>query len=216
MTITKKQLTDKIFDILLKQPTQSGVITEARIGHMLNDSIDWFCSKASSFTASFFLKEATIVGVASNREITLPNDVAVIQNVKFKGTADTWTPLNYGEINEVPEGSNDGHMSGNIFYFMNNKIIIYPTPSIAYAVKIQYTAYPAELALDADLLSSEFNRCLINAIKWRTAYQCWCLLNDSNANAPWMNQVMEWQEMAIKHLQKRKSDFGVVQGYTDY
>jgi hypothetical protein len=183
---------------------------------MLNDTIDWYCSKSTAFTSTFFLKEATVNGTANNREIAIPSDVAVIQNVKFKGSSDTWTPLNYGEINDVPEGANDGHMSGNIYYFMNNKIIIYPTPSITYQVKIQYTAYPAELSLVTDLLSPEFNKCLINAIKWKTAHTCWCLLNDSNANPPWMSQVAEWHEMAMKHLQKRKADFGVVQNYTDY
>lgn len=217
MSITMQQLTNAVFDILLKQPTQSGVITETRIKNMLNDAIDYYCSKSSIFTATFFLKEVEINGIANNREITIPSDCAVIQNVKIKQslTSSSWTPINYSELNNVPE-SPDSAFAGNVYFFLNNKLVIYPTPTNAYQIKIQYTAFPSKLENMNDLISSELNRALINAVKWRTAYNCWCLLNDSNVSPPWYNQVVEWHEIAMKMLTKRKADFGTVMNFTDY
>lgn len=95
--------------------------------------------------------------VKGTREYTLPSDVIRIHRVEYRATGDGLAyPLEYRDFNSMDgvwHTQQDVSESTPMFFTMwgyppTLKIVLYPTPALAGAIKVFYYKVPANLATD--------------------------------------------------------------------
>jgi hypothetical protein len=171
--ITYLDLKTKVLNHLQKETGYQGFFTDPKLQQAINESID-FAESIMFYEGSGWNREVlTIANVANAVNIALPDNIAVLDRILFKGNDGTYYPLVYSDMKD--EGSDNTTAVTQPYRVSLMKQTLYFDPRIEQAgtdnIKIYCRTMSQNLTSDISILDPQFNKTIVNYVCFRAAGQ---------------------------------------------
>lgn len=156
MSITLAQLKSQARD--RADMTNSSFVSDSELVNYINASIaELHDLLIAAYDSDYFITEYTFSTVANTATYALPADFYKIRGIDSRINGDSWAsiqPFNFNERNSNNELVAYLSFGNNIRYrLVGSNLMLSPTPTGVYNMKMWYIPVATKLTLDADTLS---------------------------------------------------------------
>lgn len=204
MSISRGEVKGQILRILQKDGSYTGFYTDEKLNDAIQDCIDHIAVEMFFAGDGWLRKIAYLDSQAGASTIDLPPYIAVIDEVRYL-VGNRYIPLQYDDATLAAQFAADAGVSQypSRYRIVDQKIYFNPALGVGGTnyLQIEYAAYPATMVADGQLMPAEFDRSIVNYIKWRSA----SLLASSVGKQvkEWDDYEKEWKKNAINIINKR-------------
>ena len=195
---------ERVLELLNKSPGYGGFHTNAKVDAAINDSLDYVASHAFEAGEGWFKEIEEIDMPATGFTANLPTGCVFVDQVRYLHN-DTYIPLQYdsgdGEYNQNSDSSVTEFPGA--YRLFKNTLYFNPAPTERGTdmIQIEYTKFPDELSAVSDTTNAQFDRAMLNYVKWRAASQLMTLVGRPQPD--WVRYEDEWFLRVKEHLWKR-------------
>jgi hypothetical protein len=203
MAVALSTLEANVLQLLSKQNTYQGFYSDDQIKFAVNDSLDYVYANMMFNGEGWLTTIGTLDTVADTATVALPTDTVVIHQVRYLH-GDVFVPLQYDDDFDRYQYSGDQEtVYPTTYRLVGTDIYFNPIPSVVGTdhVQIEYSTFPVELDMDADLASAQITRGLQRFVTYRAASIC--LTTTDRANSPWKEYEIQWWQYLQDLLSKR-------------
>lgn len=202
--LTLAEIKAQIIRLINKSTTYSGFITDDKQTDAVQDCLDYITMRAFQAGDGWFNKIDYITTAAGSFDFSLPDDVAILNQVRYLQN-DTYVPVPFDDFTGEDEVSSTSSITT---YPARVRVIeralrFNPPPAEVGTdyIQIDYTAYPARLTGGGSNIDKQFDYGMLQYIKWRAASIL--MAQVGRAQADWKQYEMEWEDAVMQHIYKR-------------
>lgn len=204
MTTTRGELKGQILRIVQKDGGYQGFYTDEKLNDAIQDCFDHIAIEMIRAGWGWVTKIEVMDNASGQVAVALKPYMTVIQEVRYK-IANRFVPMTYDDATETSQFTVE---SGVVQWPTRYRIVdgmLYFNPPPAEGgtgfIQVEYQTYPQALVGDTQNLPPEFDRCMVNYVKWRSASQLSASVG--KAMPEWARSEGEWKQNMLDIVNKR-------------
>ena len=174
MSISRGEIKGQILRVLQKEGTYNGFYTDEKLNDAIQDCVDFISVEMFVAGNGWLRRIITLDTQSGNGVVDLPPFVGMIDEVRYL-IGNRYIPVIYDDATLAAQFNKAAGMTQypSRYRVVEQKIYFNPAPAEGGKdyLQIECACYPQLLVADGQLMPAEFDRCLLNYIKWRAASQ---------------------------------------------
>ena len=168
---TMAEIKKSILLLVQKNPGYQGYFTDEKMTEHINEALDYIAVDMFQVGEGWLREIRYLDWVAGSRTILIPQDVAIINNVRWK-QGDVFYPLMYDPADYTSQAVK-GNATGvpTVYRIIQNKLFMNPEPSDfgSAQVELEFSRYPARLVSDFQETMPDFDNSMLHYLKYFVA-----------------------------------------------
>lgn len=171
MTISRGELKGTVLRFLNKTAAVRGFYDDAKMNDAIQEALDFVAIEMFTAGDGWLTKMLYFDTSANFSSLTLPANVALIREVRYK-VGDIYYVVHYDDQENQPSTIGSGENQRAWRYRLLGRDMVFD-PQLAEGgprnLQVEVVHYPAMIASDSDLIEPQFDRSLTHYLKYRVA-----------------------------------------------